>query len=76
MDVLSKSDPMVVVYMKRGPGWAEIGRTEMIKYALRSNYFPSPSSRLRTNCYFLFPDPRFCNFVMRQTEKFTFFVVV
>lgn len=31
MDVLSKSDPFVVVYLENGSGvWNEIGRTEIV----------------------------------------------
>lgn len=32
MDVLSKSDPMLVLYTLEGSNWREFGRTEMIKY--------------------------------------------
>ena len=34
LDILSKSDPMCVLYTKRGGsggGWSKVGRTEMIK---------------------------------------------
>lgn len=32
MDVLSKSDPMLVLYSLENSTWREVGRTEMIKY--------------------------------------------
>ena len=31
LDVLSKSDPMCVIYVKRGRDWDKIARTEMVK---------------------------------------------
>jgi hypothetical protein len=31
MDAFSLSDPLVVLYQKKGESWEEVGRTEMIK---------------------------------------------
>lgn len=36
MDILSKSDPMVVMYVEEAGRWREYGRTEMIKYVCNS----------------------------------------
>ena len=31
MDIVSYSDPFVIVYMKEGTLWKEIGKTEVVK---------------------------------------------
>lgn len=38
LDVLSKSDPMCVIYVKRGRDWDKIARTEMVKDNLNPKF--------------------------------------
>lgn len=46
MDIVSKSDPMVVVFDESRPGVVELGRTEMIKYVSRELHYTQLISSL------------------------------
>ncbi|CAD8090802.1 unnamed protein product [Paramecium primaurelia] len=41
MDTFSKSDPYVIMYVKRNNQWSEVGRTEIIKDNLNPNFSKS-----------------------------------
>lgn len=41
LDAFSLSDPLVVVYQKKGDSWEELGRTEMIKDNLNPKFVRS-----------------------------------
>lgn len=64
LDVLSKSDPMCVVYSKMGAAsreWTRVGRTEMIK----DNLNPKASGRLLQLCVFRPPCSVYVHTVVR-----------